>query len=29
MRFRPWIVVHVEFFQAKKEATNREKFPYF
>ncbi|GMQ32947.1 MAG: GIY-YIG nuclease family protein [Cytophagales bacterium] len=24
-KFRPWIVVHVEFFQVKKEALNREQ----
>jgi putative endonuclease len=25
IRHRPWIVIHVEFFQAKKEALKREK----
>lgn len=26
MRYRPWIVVHVEFYKTKKEALAREKF---
>lgn len=25
IKFRPWIVVHVEFFNMKSEALNREK----
>ncbi|MDR7130217.1 putative endonuclease [Algoriphagus sp. 4150] len=25
IRYRPWIVIHVEFFQAKREALLREK----
>ncbi|WP_339611805.1 GIY-YIG nuclease family protein [uncultured Planktosalinus sp.] len=26
VKFRPWIVVYVEFFSTKKEAINKEKF---
>ena len=26
VRYRPWIVLHVEFFRLKKEAMAREKF---
>ncbi|MEB2782968.1 hypothetical protein U3A58_21495 [Algoriphagus sp. C2-6-M1] len=25
MRYRPWIVIYVEFFQLKKDAMKREK----
>ncbi len=25
-RYRPWMVIHVEFYDSKKEAMNREKF---
>ncbi|MBA0884638.1 GIY-YIG nuclease family protein [Flavobacterium undicola] len=25
LKFRPWIVIHVEFFDSKTEAMNREK----
>ena len=25
-RFRPWVVVHLEFFDSKKNALNRERF---
>jgi len=26
VRFRPWVVVHVEFFDTKRDATKRESF---
>ena len=26
MQYRPWIVIHVEFFDLKQEALNREKY---
>jgi putative endonuclease len=26
IRYRPWIVIHVEFFSSKKEAIKRENF---
>ncbi|WP_248878282.1 hypothetical protein [Epilithonimonas zeae] len=26
MKFRPWNVIHVEFFNEKKDAMKREKF---
>ena len=26
IKFRPWTVIHVEFFKEKKEAIKREKF---
>jgi putative endonuclease len=26
LRYRPWHVIHVEFFSVKKEAMSREKF---
>ena len=25
-KFRPWVVVHVEYYQSKKEALQREKY---
>jgi len=25
-RYRPWIIIHVEFFNTKKDAMDREKF---
>ena len=26
VKYRPWTVIHVEFFESKKEAIDREKF---
>ena len=26
LKFRPWIVIHIEFFNSKTEAINREKY---
>jgi putative endonuclease len=26
VKFRPWVVMHVEFFDSKREAMRREKF---
>ncbi|MGM8360649.1 GIY-YIG nuclease family protein [Flavobacterium sp. ARAG 55.4] len=26
LKFRPWIVIHIEFFNSKIEAINREKY---
>ena len=26
LKFRPWIVIHIEFFNSKIEAMNREKY---